>query len=92
MLLVVVQATLNCGTVKGIDLRAVLRLPIAVTAINDVLGVKAQVVADVFAQLVIDRFCGHPFEMHVIQQAFRHLSHAHFHKPAVDDVVAGHIP
>ena len=43
MLLVVVQATLNCGAVKGINLRAILRLPIVVTAINNVLGVKAQV-------------------------------------------------
>ena len=48
MLLVVVQATLNCGAVKGIDLRTVLRLPIVVVAINNVLGVKAQLVADVF--------------------------------------------
>ena len=77
VLLVVVQATLNCGTVKGIDLRAVLRLPIAVTAINDVLGVKAQVVADVFTQFVIDRFCGHSFKVFIVQQAFRHLSHHH---------------
>ena len=43
MLLVVVQATLNCRTIEGIDLRAVLRLPIVVTAINNVFGVKAQV-------------------------------------------------
>ena len=67
MLLVVVHATLNCGAVKGIDFRTVLRFPIAVIAVKQVLWVKAQVVADVFAQLVIDRFCGHPFEMHVIQ-------------------------
>ena len=43
MLLVVVQATLNCGTVKGIDLRVVLRLPITVIAVKQVLWVKAQV-------------------------------------------------
>ena len=43
MLLVVVQATLNCGAVKGIDLRAVLRLPIVVIAVKQVLWVKAQV-------------------------------------------------
>ena len=42
-LLVIVQATLNCGAVKGIDLRAVLRFPIVFAAINNVLRVKAQV-------------------------------------------------
>lgn len=43
VLLVVVQASLNCGAVKGIDFRTVLRLPIVAAAINNVLGVKAQV-------------------------------------------------
>ena len=43
VLLVVVQASLNCGAVKGIDLRVVLRLPITVIAVKQVLWVKAQV-------------------------------------------------